>query len=95
MTERTVALSIPPDLYAELGSVPLYHGELKKKIQLDLAVGMFVSKEVSLTRAADYAGMTLPDFAELLNSFGVPVVDYSEEMLEDDMLFAKGLMDER
>ena len=91
MIERTVALSIPPDLYAELGSVPLFHGELKKKIQLDLAVGMFVSKEVSLTRAADYAGMTLIDFSELLSNYGVPVVDYTEEMLEDDILFAQDL----
>ena len=91
MTERTVALTIPPDLYAELGSMPLFHGDLKKKIQLDLAVGMFVSKEVSLTRAADYAGMTLVDFTELLSNFGVPVVDYTEEMLEDDLLFAQDL----
>ena len=91
MIERTIAVSIPPDLYAELGSIPLFHGELKKKIQLDLAIGMLVSKEVSLTRAADYAGMTLLDFSELLNNFGVPIVDYTEEMLEDDIAFAQGI----
>ena len=91
MRDRTITVSIPPDLYAELGSIPLFHGGLKKKIQLDLAVGMFVSKEVSLTRAADYAGMTLLDFSEMLNNLGVPVVDYSEEMLAEDLAFARGI----
>jgi predicted HTH domain antitoxin len=52
---------------------------------------MFVSKEVSLTRAAEYAGMTLFDFIDLLNRLGVSTVDYSEEMLEDDLAFAERL----
>jgi len=91
MDEQTVAVSMPPDLYAELGSVPSYHGKLKQKLQLDLAVGMFVSKEISLSRAAEYAGMTLPDFSELLNGFGVPVVDYTDDMFSDDLAFAKRL----
>ena len=84
MNEKTVVVSMPPDLYAELGSVPAFYGKLRQKLQLDLAIGMFVSKEVSLSRAAEYAGMTLPDFSELLNGFGVPVVDYSADMLADD-----------
>ena len=91
MTEKTIAVSMPPDLYAELGSIPAFHGRLKQKLQLDLAVGMFVSKEISLARAAEYAGMTLPDFSELLNGFSVPVVDYTDDMLADDLAFAKGL----
>ena len=91
MVERTVEIPIPPDLYAELSSVPSFHGNLKQKLQLDLAVGMFVSKEVSLSRAAAYAGMTMPDFSELLHGFGVPVVDYTDDMLADDIAFAKGL----
>ena len=91
MIEKVVTVPIPADLYAELGSLPLFNGKLKEKIQLDLAVGMFVSKEVSLSRAAEYAGMTLQDFSELLKGFGVPVVDYTEEMYEDDLEFAKGL----
>ena len=95
MNERTVSVSIPSDIYAELGSVPSYRGRLRKKLQLDMAIGMFVSKEVSLSRAAEYAGMTLQDFAELLNGYGVPVVDYNEDMLQDDLMFVKGYQDER
>jgi len=89
MDERTVSISLPPDLYAELEHTPMFRGRLKNKVQLSLAVGMFVSKEISLSRAAEYAGMALQDFIELLNNFGVPVVNYTEEMLEDDMIFAK------
>jgi len=91
MDERTVAISLPSDLYAELGRTPKFRGKLKKKVQLDLAVGMFVSKEISLSRAAEYAGLALQDFIELLCTFGVPVVDYSEDMLEEDLAFAKGM----
>ena len=91
MNEKTVEVSIPLDIYAELGNAPAFRGRLKKKLQLDLAVGMFASKEVSLSRAAEYAGMTLLDFSELLNSYGVPVVDYTDDMLEEDLMFAKAL----
>jgi len=91
MDERTVSISLPPDLYTELGYSPKFRGRLKSKIQLDLAVGMFVSKEISLSRAAEYAGIALGEFIQLLVNFGVPVVDYTEEMLEDDLAFAKGI----
>ena len=91
MNERTVAVSIPPDIYAELGNMPAYYGKLKQKLQLSLAIGMFVSKEISLARAAEYAGMALVDFMDLLRNLGVPIVDYPEEMFEDDLAFAKGL----
>ena len=59
--------------------------------QVDSAIGMFVSKEASLSRAAEYAGMALQDFSELLINFDVPVVEYTEDMLQDDLAFAKGL----
>ena len=91
MTEKTVTLSVPPDLYAELGSVPSFQGNLIQKLQLSMAIGMFISKEVSLSRAAEYAGMSLTDFSEMLNGFGVSVVNYSEEMLADDIAFIEGI----
>jgi predicted HTH domain antitoxin len=90
MDERTIAVSIPSDLYAELGSFPAFNGKIKQKIQLDLAIGMFVSKATSLSRAAAYANMALMDFVKMLSSYGVPIVDYSEEMLADDMAFIEG-----
>lgn len=91
MSEQTVSVSIPSDMYAELVSMPSFTGRIKQKLQLDLAVGMFVSKEVSLSRAAAYAGMTIIDFSALLHSFGVPIVDYTEDMFEDDVAFAESL----
>ena len=91
MTEKIIPVSVPPDLYAELESVPSYQGNLRQKLRLDLAIGMFVSKVVSLARAAEYAGMTVSEFSELLNGFGAPVVSYSEDMLADDVAFIKGM----
>jgi predicted HTH domain antitoxin len=91
MTEQNISVSMPSDLYAELGNVPSFHGTLQQKLQLNLAIGMFIAKEVSLARAAEYAGMSLSDFSELLNGFGVPVVNYSEDMLADDLAFIRGM----
>ena len=91
MTEQNISVSIPSDLYAELGNVPSFHGTIKQKLQLNLAIGMFIAREISLARAAEYAGVALSDFAELLNGFGVPVVNYSEDMLADDLAFANGI----
>ena len=93
MESKTVTVSIPHDLYAELGNSPTFYGKIDQKLRLDLAVGMFVSKAVSLSRAAAFANMSLSDFIELLNSFDVPVVDYCDEMLNDDLAFAKVLSD--
>ena len=89
MADRIVSVPLPSDLHAELVNVPLFYGKLTEKIQIDLAIGMFVSKETSLTRAAGYAGMTLIDFIDLLNRLGVSAVDYSEDMLMDDLAFAE------
>lgn len=91
MSEQTISVTIPSDLYTELGSVPSYNGKLMRRLLLDLAVGMFVSGEISLARAAAFASMPIADFAELLNNYGVPVVDYTEDMLADDLTFATNL----
>ena len=91
MTEKTITVSVPSDLYAELGSVPPFHGNIRQKLQIGLAIGMFISKEISLSRAAEYAEMSLSDFSDMLNGFGVSVVSYSEEMLVDDLVFAEGI----
>ena len=91
MVDKTVVVPMPPDLYAELGSIPSFQGKLMQKLKLDLAIGMFVSKEISLARAAEYAGVSFSDFSDMLNSFGVPVVDYTEDMLADDLAFAQRL----
>ena len=91
MTEKAVSIPIPSDLYAELENVPIFHGNISKKIKLDLSIGMFISKKISLSRAAEYADMNLVDFTELLNNFGVPVVNYSSDMFEEDLAFVNGM----
>jgi predicted HTH domain antitoxin len=91
MTLKTIEVPVPSDLYAELGNVPSFNGRIKQKLQISLAIGMFVSKEISLSRAAEYAGIALVDFAEQLNGLGIPLVNYTEDMLEDDLEFIRGM----
>ncbi|MCL1995799.1 MAG: UPF0175 family protein [Defluviitaleaceae bacterium] len=89
MTERTISVSVPLDLYAEMDNAPSFHGNLMQKLKLNLAIGMFISKEVSLSRAAEYAEMPLSDFIDMLNKFGVSSVNYSAEMFADDLEFSE------
>ena len=91
MDEKTIKITMPSDLYTELLSVPLMYGKMENKIQVFLAIGMFALKEVSLARAAEYAEMSLPDFSELLNNNGIPIIDYTDEMIEDDVKLANDL----
>ena len=59
-----------------------------EKIQTYLAIGLFVSKAVSLAKAAELAGQTLMEFMGTLKFLGIPAVVYTGEMLEDDIAFA-------
>ena len=91
MTEKTIPISVPLDLYAELENVSSPGGNLGQKLRQDLAIGMFISKKVSLSRAAEYVGMPLYDFSELLRGLGVSVASYTEDMLADDLAFAENM----
>jgi len=82
---RNVSLAIPDDVYFEVNSLPSRDTALNAKLQLRLAIGMFVSQEVSLAKAAQLAGQNLAEFMDTLKSLGIPSVVYTEEMYLDDM----------
>ena len=58
-----------------------FHDSLKKS----LAILSFTSKQVSLGKAAELAGMTLNDFIHLLTQNNIPSVEYTMEHLEQDL----------
>ena len=61
-----------------------------ERFQINMAIGMFASKEVSLAKAAEVAGVTLANFIDILKELQIPSISYTLEMLEDDLAFAKG-----
>jgi predicted HTH domain antitoxin len=88
---RSVSLAIPDDIFFEVSSLPSKKTTLNDKLQLRLAIGLFVSKEVSLAKAAQVAGQNLLEFMDTLNGIGIHSFNYTEEMLADDLNFASSL----
>jgi len=86
---QNISLSIPDDIVFEVKSLPRGEATINAKLQLSLAIGMFVSQEISLARAAQLAGKDLVDFMNILKELNIPAFTYTEDMLEDDLKFAE------
>ncbi len=86
---QNISLSIPDDIVFEVKSLPK-RGivSVTDKLQLSLAIEMFVSQEISLAKAAELAGKNLTEFMNILKELSIPSFTYTEDMLEDDMKFA-------
>ena len=87
---KNVSLTIPDDIVYEMKSLPKREVEITDKFQLSLAIGMFVSREISLAKAAELANKNYYEFMDILKSLEVPAIVYTEDMLDDDLHFAKG-----
>jgi len=85
---QNVYLAIPNDVMYEVNALPKPDAGTNEKIQTYLAIGLFVSKAVSLAKAAELAGQTVLEFMGVLKFLGIPAIVYTEEMLEDDIAFA-------
>jgi len=87
---QNINLAIPDDIVYEIKSLPKREITFADKLQLSLAIGMFVSRDISLAKAAQLANKNLFEFMNILKSLGIPSAVYTEEMLDDDLRFAKG-----
>ena len=84
---QNISLSIPDEIVFEMKSLPKRETTINAKLQLSLAIGMFVSQEISLARAAQLAERNLVDFVDILSELRIPAFTYTEDMLDDDLKF--------
>jgi predicted HTH domain antitoxin len=84
-----INLEIPEDILFEVKSLPKGETKINDKLQLSLAVGMFVSQEISLAKAAELAKKNLGEFMDILKERELPSFFYTEDMLDDDLKFAR------
>ena len=84
---QNIRLSIPDEIIFEVSSLPNREKALHEKFKLRLAIGMFVSQEISLAKAAQLAGQSLEEFMDTIKGLGIPAVSYTEDMFHDDMKF--------
>jgi predicted HTH domain antitoxin len=85
---QNISLAIPDDIVFEVCSLPGKDKAVNEKLQSRLAIGMFVSQEISLAKAAQLAGQSISEFMDTLKGLGIPSVSYTEDMLLDDLKFA-------
>ena len=82
-------LAIPDDIVFEMKSLPEQEADITEKLHLSLAIGMFVSRELSLAKAAQLANKNIFEFMDILKLLNIPSIFYTDEMLDDDFHFAK------
>lgn len=63
--------------------------------RLVLAIGLFQEDALTLGRAAELAGLSYRAFADALSERGIPLVTYTERMVEEDIAFVQDVIRER
>jgi predicted HTH domain antitoxin len=87
VNQKSVNINLPEDVLFEIDALHIQGRTLEDKLKLNLSIGLFVSRDISLGKAAQLADKSLSEFAEILNQLSIPVVEYTEEMYEDDIEF--------
>ncbi|MHB8075678.1 UPF0175 family protein [Desulfosporosinus fructosivorans] len=95
MNQIAVNMYLPEDVLLEINALHIEGKTLEDKLKLNLSIGLFVSKDISLGKAAQLAGKSLSEFINILNHLNIPAVEYSEEMYEDDLKFMSNHESER
>ena len=95
MSTAKVNIDLPLDVLYEIKSLPTGKISVNERLQLNLAIGLFVSKEVSLAKAAEIAGIALVKFIEILKELQIPSLNYTLDMLEDDLCFVNDIQIKR
>lgn len=87
MNQKEINMYLPEDVLLEINALHIEGKTLEDKLKLNLSIGLFVSKDISLGKAAQLAGKSLSEFINILNHLNIPAVEYTEEMYEDDLKF--------
>ena len=69
-------------------AVPFDERLLEQGVNRSLALRLFEEGSVTLAQGAKVARLTVDEFLDLLDSAGIPVVDYPEEELDAEGEFA-------
>lgn len=93
LRESDVSVNIPGNLIPLLDD--LAHGNtLDDNVRISLAIGLFVTKTVSLARAAEIAELSLNDFIYILTAKNIPWSEYTEKDMMQDNMAIKDLIKE-
>jgi predicted HTH domain antitoxin len=78
-------VEVPAELLDLLARSRLSTLDRAGQIRTALAIHLFIVGEISLGRAAEFAGEPRAAFVRLLKELGVPIVQYGMEQYEEDL----------
>ena len=78
-------VAVAGELLDQLGRSRLSTRDRTGQVRVALAIHLFITREISLGRAAELAGERRADFVNLLKELGVPVVQYGKEQYQQDL----------
>ncbi len=93
-TMVTIETEVPEDVYQTLQAHGVFREQLSDRVRELLAIRFYKERALSLGQAARLAGHTRWAFIELLSANDVPVIDYTNEELEDEFDAVAHLNDE-
>jgi predicted HTH domain antitoxin len=86
--QLTIDLDLPGGLDEALRT------ELTAKAKVEVAIGLYEARKLSSTYAAHYAGMSRPEFLDLLSERKIPLVHYADGEIEEQARLAERLGEE-
>ncbi len=95
MSQRLISMNLPEDVLYEIDALHPQGQAIEGKLKLNLAIGLFVSKDISLGKASELAEKPLSEFVSILNHLNLPAVEYTDEMYDDDMKFKNSYKNKR
>jgi predicted HTH domain antitoxin len=78
-----IEIKLPDDVVESLQITGIDREKLKEEAKRVLAVELFNEGRLSLESSAKLAGMHLSDFMSFLSKKKIPIVDYSDEEIEE------------
>lgn len=82
MTVQSITIELPSDILLTLNESVV---ELQKRIQLTLAMQLYLEKKITIGKAAQIAQMSRLNFEELLSDHGIPISSLELEDILDDI----------
>ncbi|MEA2075073.1 MAG: UPF0175 family protein [Euryarchaeota archaeon] len=83
MKMNAIEIELPEGVVKSLEITGIDREKLKAEAKRALAVELFEEGKLSLESSAKLAGLHLSDFMSLLSKKKIPIVDYSNEELEE------------
>ena len=88
----SIKLDVPSELTIPLSVSGYNRDKLTEELKHLLAISLFKRDALSLGQAAKLAELHLWDFLQLLNQHGIPIAEYDDEEIQQELKTVESLL---